>query len=252
MVQRQQIHEYLDNYLAISDVEDTCVNGLQVEGSEDVRTLGVAVDAGLSIFDQAIAERVDFLITHHGHFWHSANPSLTGWKKKRIELLLENDISLYAAHLPLDRHPEVGNNALLLKLLGTDAHKEFFPHAGALIGKIGRLPSPTPLGAITEQLENQLNTQCLPVGDPETAITTVAAVSGGGSYGAFYSALEAGVDLLLTGDTIEIYHSARDSGLNVIFAGHHATETLGIRSLGRHLAKKFDLPVKELRHPTGL
>lgn len=252
MAELNDIVEFLDGYLAIADIADTSWNGLQVEGHPEVGRVLLAVDAGLETFERARAEGADMVIVHHGMFWRGADPSLKGPVRERAGLLLESGISLYACHLPLDRHPEVGNNALLLKMLGARIEGEFYMHEGRNVGWVGRAEPPLPLGRIVETLEAELGARCtvLPFGtDP---VRTIAACSGGGGYQGFNEALSLGVDLYLTGDTAEVYHSAKDGRMNVIFAGHHATEIVGVRALAGPLAERFGVEAVFADLPTGL
>jgi len=247
-----KITDFLNEYLNIQDIEDTCWNGLQFEGSPEVNKIAFAVDAGVESFDCAAKENADMLIVHHGHFWSTQDPSIRGWTKERIDCLYKNEISLYACHLPLDRHREVGNNSELLKLLGAQIKDEFLMHKGKNIGWTGKFKKSASVQDIANKLDSKLNTKCtvLPFGNEN--ITTMAVCSGGGGYGGFYEALRAGVDLFLTGDAVEIYYTAKDSGMNVIFAGHHATETLGLKALSEALKKRFKVETVFIDLPTGL
>jgi dinuclear metal center YbgI/SA1388 family protein len=248
----KKIVRFLDDYLETDDVKDASWNGLQFEGKKNVTKAAFAVDASVEAFEEAIKQNTDLLIVHHGHFWNFHNPSITGWAKERIKILFDNDISLYVSHNPLDRHKEVGHNAQLLKLLGANITDEFFPYHGKNVGWTGECKRAQPLKEIEEKLNGELNTVCkvLPFG--KKTVRTIAVCSGGGSYNGFYQALEAGVDLYITGDAVEIYYTARDAGVNVIFAGHHATETIGLKALSRVLGKKFEIETVFIDLPTGL
>ena len=252
MPKLSQITEYLDKYLAIDDIDDTCWNGLQFEGSPDVRKIAFAVDAGVESFEIATKENAQLLIVHHGHFWSNHDPSIRGWTKERVTVLYDNNLSLYASHLPLDRHREVGNNSELLKLLGAKITDEFLMHKGKNIGWTGNFKKAVPVLDIVRKLNSELKTQCvfLPFGKKE--VKSLAVCSGGGGYGGFYEALDKGVDLFLTGDAVEVYYTAKDSGMNVIFAGHHATETLGLQALSKVLKKRFKVETVFIDLPTGL
>ncbi len=248
----KKIVRFLDEYLKTDDVKDSSWNGPQFEGRGSVEKAAFAVDAGVEAFNMAVEENADLLIVHHGHFWDFHNPSITGWAKERIKILFENDISLYVSHNPLDRHKEIGHNAEILKLLGAKITEEFFHYHGKNIGWIGERRKGISLKEAEEKLNRELNTVCrvLPFG--RERIKTIAVCSGGGSYSGFYSALDAGVDLYITGDAVEIYHTAKDAGINVIFAGHHATETLGLKALSRVLQNRFDIEAVFIDLPTGL
>jgi len=252
MPKLNNIVDFLDEFLKISDVEDSSWNGLQFEGRNTVKKAAFAVDAGIDAFRMSADMNADMLIVHHCHFWDFRNPSITGWAKERLKILFDNDISLYVSHNPLDRHKEVGHNAQILKLLGAKISDEFFHYHGKNIGWIGERKMAIPLKEIVEKLDRDLHTECrvLPFG--RNKVRTIAVCSGGGSYSGFYSALDAGVDLYITGDAVEIYHTAKDAGMNVIFAGHHATETLGLHALSKVLQKKFAIDTVYLDLPTGL
>lgn len=243
---------FLDEFLKTDDVKDASWNGLQFEGRSEVKKIAFAVDAGMESFERAAGEGADMLVVHHGQFWEFRNPSMVGWTRKRIGLLFENEMSLYCSHNPLDRHSEVGHNAQLLKLMGARITDEFFHYHGKNIGWIGERKSAITLNDMEKKLNKELNTSCtvLPFG-PER-IKTIAVCSGGGSYSGFYEALDAGVDLYLTGDAVEIYYTAKDAGMNVIFAGHHATETIGLKALAEVVRNRLKVETVFIDLPTGL
>ncbi len=253
MIILPRIVTLLDDYLDINNIQDSYWNGLQIEGKQEVTTVAFAVDACINSFEQAIEHKVDMLITHHGHFSKKGSPNLVGWNKQRVQLLLQNNISLYVAHLPLDRHKEVGNNAQLLKLLGAEIDRKFcFDKQGNNIGWIGKTKKPLSLEQIQKTLETKLDAKIttLPFGKPN--ISSIAVCSGGGGYKDFMDAVESGVDLYLTGDTSDVYQIAHDAGINVIFAGHYATETVGLKALAQVLENKFKIKTIFLDLPTGL
>jgi dinuclear metal center YbgI/SA1388 family protein len=242
---------FLDEYLKIDEISDNSWNGLQFEGKQDVEKVTFAVDAGLNTFNKAVEEKSDVIIVHHGHFWKSLNPSITTWNKTSFEILSKNNISLYASHLPLDRHPIVGNNAQLLKIIGAEIKEEFSLHEGKNIGWIGEL-NDTPISVIEEKLNLELKTKCnvLPFGNKK--IKKVAVCSGGGGYPTFFEALGKKVDLYITGDQVAVLNVTKDAGFNVIFAGHYATETVGVKALSEVVKKEFNLKTQFIDLPTGL
>jgi len=252
MPQLTRITQFLDKYLNIGDIDDTCWNGLQFEGNSDVKKAAFAVDAGVESFEGAAEENADLLIVHHGHFWTTHDPSIKGWTKQRIDYLYKSGISLYACHLPLDRHKEVGNNAELIRLLGARIGDGFLMHKGKNVGWTGEMKRKTSIKDIGNKLNTALKTKCTVLAFGKDRIKTIAVCSGGGGYGGFYEALRAGVDLYLTGDAVEIYYTAKDSGMNVIFAGHHATETLGLKALSKAVEKRFKVETVFIDLPTGL
>ena len=252
MISRNELACYLDDYLDINGISDGIWNGLQVEGKDEINNIIVAVDAGIMSFEKTIELSGDLLLVHHGHFLKSLSPTMTGWNKKRLSLLLNNDISLYAAHLPLDAHPEVGNNAQLHKLIGSTPEEPFCYFGSKSISWVGSFEQPTTVDAVAEKLASALPTTCktLPFGPKE--VKRVALCSGGGGYKVFSQAVEAGVDLYITGDSVEIYHLAKDAGISVIFAGHYATETVGVKALAKQIESKFDVATQFVDIPTGL
>jgi dinuclear metal center YbgI/SA1388 family protein len=227
-------------------------NGLQVEGKKEVRSVAFAVDAGISTFQKAIESNADMIFVHHGHYFKGIDPLMVGWQKERIQLLLKHEISLYAAHLPLDAHPEVGNNAQLFTLLGAEKKAPFDFVKEISISWIAEFKNPVELSKIENTLNDSLTTRCTVLDFGGNQIRTVAISSGGAGYKVFNQALKAKVDLYITGDAIEIYQTAKDAKLNVIFAGHHATEKLGIKALQKHLITKFSLDTHFIDMPTGL
>lgn len=248
----KKIVDFLDMLLKIREIKDDSWNGLQFEGKQEIKKIMCTVDAGMSVFEKAIEEKFDMIIVHHGMYWKNLNPSVTGANKKRIELLYENGVSLYAAHLPLDMHPEIGNNAMLLKIIGAKKSKPFFPYDGQSISWCGIFNVQVKLESIVKKINDVLGINCklLPYG--KNLIKTVAVISGGGGYGGFNEAIKEGVDLYISGDTLEVFHFAKDSGINVIFGGHHATETLGVKEISKILSKKFDVDAQFVDVPTGL
>lgn len=252
MAERDTITSYLDELLPVGNIEDASWNGLQIEGKEVVKTIVTGVTAGKELFTRAADIDADYIIVHHGHYWRYGTPSLTGWEKKRVDVLLDNKMSLYASHLPLDKHPKIGNNIQLLHLLHAEVTEGFMTHGTETSSYTGMIVRGKHIEEITSILNSELQTTCitLPFGPP--IVRTVAVCSGGGGYRAFAEALDEKVDLFITGDTAEIYNDAKDSGTNVIFAGHHATERLGIKALGELLQKTFEVRVEFIDVPTGL
>lgn len=253
MTKRDVIVSYLDSYLDISGIADDSWNGLQFEGKAEVQRIVTAVDSGVETFERAVKEKADMVIVHHGQFWSGANPSLRGWSKRRFDILAENGISLYAAHLPLDRHPVVGNNAELMRIFGAKKERESFFYHGAPIGWIGTFAKPVTRDELARRITKGINTttlQVLPFG-PEK-IRTLGICSGGGGHVGFFEAMKEGVDAYVSGEVTEVYHGAKDARMNVFFAGHHATETVGVRALGEHIRRRFKVPAVFIDIPTGL
>ncbi len=252
MAHRDAITSFLDEQLPVGNFEDPSFNGLQVEGKDSVSTVVTGVTAGKELFSRAAALHADYIVTHHGHYWRYGTPSLTGWEKQRVDILLKNEMSLYASHLPLDKHRQFGNNAQILKLLNAEITSDFAVHDNTSSSYIGTIMRGKHIDEVADILNMSLKTKCITLPFGPAIIRTVAVVSGSGGYKTFAEALDAGVDLFITGDTAEVYNDAKDSGTNVIFAGHHATERLGIKALGELIQKTFDVKVEFIDVPTGL
>ena len=239
---------HLDELLRCKEIPDISDNGLQVEGGQEVEHVGSAVDASAHVIGKAIETGCQFLIVHHGLFWGKAE-RVVGPHRARMVALLESNLSVYAAHLPLDLHPDLGNNALLLRILGMECESGFGSSGGMDIGFRGRFETPRERGDLVDTLGRELGgrVDIYPFG-PER-IRTMGVVSGsGGSFVA--EAVELGLDALLVGEwTYASYHLAKDHGLNVLAAGHYATETVGVRALGDHLSEQWGLEHTFLPEP---
>lgn len=250
-MQRDELVAYLDTYLRIKEIEDRSNNGLQVEGADNVSRLAFAVDAGLAAFQEAQAAGAQMLIVHHGLYW-SEPVLLTGIHRRRAQVLFDAGLSLYATHLPLDFHEEVGNNATLARWLDLEEVAPFGDYKGHAAGFAGRLAEPRSLGQFVAQLERSLGEPAVkvwPFGPAE--VQRVGIVSGGGAP-LLDQAAEAGVDVYLTGEVSHIFfHQAREVGLNIVYGGHYATETAGLKALAEHLSGRFGLDTVFLDLPTG-
>jgi len=247
-----ELTHYLDTYLRIAEFEDTSQNGLQVEGPEEVTKVAFAVDACLTAFEQAVEAGAQLLVVHHGLFWDKPL-RLVGPHFRRVRTLIEGGCGLYGAHLPLDAHPEVGNNAELARLLGLEETRPFGRYHGVEIGIAGILDPPLDIPALIGRTIRALNHPPIRVlaHGPERA-HRVACVSGFAAT-MIDQVKEAGLDTFITGETSHaFFHQAAEQGLNIIFAGHYATETLGVKALARHLEERFDLETAFLTIPTGM
>jgi len=246
-----EIVVFLDKFLEIGNWEDRSMNGLQVEGKKTVRKIGFAVDASFETFKEAKSRNIDMIIVHHGLIWGGID-YIRGLISERLKILLKNDISLYAAHLPLDAHPEVGNNAQLIKLLGAEIEESFGEYRGKAIGFTGSFRSVIELNEVSDILSRNLNTNTKVLDFGKSKIKKIAAISGGGAFGV-PEAADKGVDAFITGEPEHsAYHTAKESRLNVIFAGHYATETLGVRALMEVVRDKLIPEVYFIDLPTGL
>jgi dinuclear metal center YbgI/SA1388 family protein len=247
---RDALVAYLDAYLDVTGWSDKSLNGLQVEGADRVSRVALATDTALATIAMAAEAGADMLIAHHGLFWGRVEP-VTGPMRARLAALLDAGLNLYVSHLPLDAHPEVGNNAVLAGLLELEEREPFGRWGDRSIGLLGRLPETVDRSALAARLEALLAARpdVLPFGG-ET-IRSVAVVSGAAAD-LIPEAAAAGADAFITGETSHTaFHQARERRLNVVFAGHYATETLGVRALGDHLARKFGLETVFLDVPTG-
>lgn len=245
------LREHLDRYLKLDEVPDypNALNGLQVESSRPVRRIAVAVDAVQATIDRAVEDGADLLIVHHGLFW-DGNARLTERRYRRVKRLLEADLAVYSAHLPLDVHPEVGNNAVLARALGIEVDGTVGEYRGYPIGVSGRLEIRRE--ALVARLDELLGARVrLVAGGPER--TARVGVITGGAASEIDAARAAGIDTFITGEGAHHnYFDAEEGGVNLLLGGHYATETWGVRALGRHLEEEFGLPWTFIDHPTGL
>lgn len=231
-MQREELGAYLDILLESARFRDYCPNGLQVEGRAEVRCIVCGVTASQALIDAAIARDADALLVHHGWFWKGEDGRVTGIRKARLQSLLAHDINLFAYHLPLDAHGQLGNNAQLAERLGWQITGRF---AEQEIGFVGVPSAPTFAGDVARHVEVELGRTPLLVGDESRRIAKIAWCSGG-AQGYFEQAILAGADLFVSGEISEqTVHLARESGVPYLAAGHHATERYGVQALGAHL-----------------
>ena len=233
---------------AIGDYEGA-INGLQVENSGRVTRIAATVDASLATVKLAIKAKSDLLIVHHGLFWSPAHP-WTGKKHELIRALIENNIAIYSSHLPLDAHPKLGNNAQLCAALGFKKLKPFFESHGQTIGF--QTVAKVPLTELVARLMRATGVKpgVIPAG-PATC-RRIGVVTGGAG-GDLKTAAAEGLDTFITGEGPHwTYALAEELGVNVLYGGHYATETFGVKALAAHLSRKFGVPWVFLDHPTGL
>ena len=237
-MQRDELGSYLDRLLESERYRDYCPNGLQVEGSAAVSRVVCGVTASQALLDEAVRRGAQAVIVHHGWFWRGEDGRVTGLRRKRLATLLAHDISLYAYHLPLDGHAELGNNAQLGRLFGWQVEQRFGDQD---IGLAGRLAEPCSLSALAGEVGRILMRTPLVIGDGEGTVRRIAWCSGG-AQNLFEQAIATGVDCYLSGEISEqCTHLARESGVAYVAAGHHATERHGIAALARHLAETTGL-----------
>ena len=233
-----ELCDYNASLLQTGLFRDYSPNGLQVEGRAEVRRIATAVTASQQVLDEAVAWGADAILVHHGYFWRNEDATITGIKKRRIARLLESDVSLLAYHLPLDAHPELGNNAQLGKLLGLVESGRFGEQD---IACVGLLEQPRTLEQFALRVAQALQRAPLAIGDASRIVQKVAWCSGA-AQGYFEAAIAQGVDAYITGEISEQnFHLVQESGVAFIAAGHHATERYGIQALGAHLSARFGL-----------
>lgn len=246
-----QLAAYVDDLLHVEEIRDwrNALNGLQVENRGRIGKVGAAVDASEQTIEGAIERGCGLLFVHHGLFW-SGNRPVTGRRYRRLRRLLDADVAVYSAHLPLDVHPELGNNVLLARALGIEVTGGFGEHEGRLIGVYGSCDFER------EDMRARLadvvgGAVRLIAGGPERVRSAGVLTGGGGSM--VESAIEAGLDALVTGEgSHHTFVDAMEGGLNLYYAGHYATETFGVRALAEHVAARFGLEWEFIEAPTGL
>ena len=249
----ESLLQYIDQYLAVADHPDysNALNGLQVAGPEDVSRVVTAVDASEASIRAAVDMEADLLIVHHGLFWVGLQP-ITGRHFRRIEALIAGRVALYSCHLPLDSHAEIGNCALLARALGLDLEGRFGDYEGTDIGWWGRLPEATDLDGLVARLEEAVGPPIHRIPGGPDRVERVGVVTGGG--GSFIGeAVSLGLDAFVTGEgSHHNYFDATEQAIHVLFGGHYATETFGVKALGAHLAERFGLESEFIDQPTGL
>lgn len=249
-MKRLDLIAYLDSYLNIAEIGDYGPQGLQVESDNaEIDRVALAVDTSPAVIEEAASWDSDILLVHHGILWRTVEP-IAGPFGVRVRLLLENAITLYAAHLALDAHPEVGNNAVLAQMFGVTVDQWWSEPTNVPIGVVGNVAVHTTLDEFASKVNQELKTQARVLGNGPNIVKRVAIISGSAADQAS-DAKNLGVDTFLTGETSHAnYWAAADLGINIIYAGHYATETVGVKALGSHLAEKFDLKAKFFDHPT--
>ena len=242
-VSRDEIQGYLAQQLKVAQIGDFCPNGLQVEGRATINRIVTGVTASQALIERAIAVNADALLVHHGYFWKNEPAAIVGMKHRRIKRLLQNDINLFAYHLPLDVHPQWGNNAQLAKLMGWQVEgpaDAADPSCALVLGECSAQSSDALAAQLAERLQREL-TCYIPV---PREVKRIAWCTGGGQ-GFIDQAAALGVDAFITGEVSEqTVHSAREQGIAFYAAGHHATERYGVKALGEHLQQQFDLAVE--------
>lgn len=236
-MQLNELNRYLTQYLQPEVFSDYCPNGLQVEGRSEVKRIVTGVTACMALLEHAQQLDADAILVHHGYFWRGESEVVTGIKQRRLKLLLAHDMNLFAYHLPLDAHADIGNNVMLGKVLGLDVAgyldaKQMMPWAELGQGQT--------LQSVAEAVGEKLNRSVQLIGDGSRRVKTVAWCTGA-AQGYLEQAIAANIDVFISGEISEqTVHLARESNTAYIAAGHHATERYGIQALGNHLAEKFN------------
>lgn len=248
-IQRDRLVAYLDEMLEARRGRDFGPNGLQVEGREEIRKVVTGVSACLELFARAREARADAVLVHHGIFWEGLPRTLTGFQHRRVAELIRGEMNLIAYHLPLDRHPELGNNAVAARRFGLERVEPFADYDGLPIGCKGRLPETLPAESFVARCQEVFGQPPLSFLGGPREVSTVGIVSGGAQR-EVYQAIAERLDAYVTGEASEwVMNVAREAGVHYVAAGHYATERLGVQALGEHLARRFGLEVEFIDVP---
>jgi dinuclear metal center YbgI/SA1388 family protein len=246
-----QIVSYADEHLRIGEIDDwpNALNGLQVENSGAVTKIGAAVDASTRTIENAIERGVNFLVVHHGLFWPGLQP-ISGGRRRMLEQIFRSDLALYSAHLPLDVHSVLGNNAQLAASLGFENTEPFFETKGRPIGL--RIDAEISRDDLGRKLEQSLGgpVKMFAAGPAQTR--SIGLITGGAGS-EIYAVAREGIDTFITGEAPHwAAIAAEELGINLLLGGHYATETFGVKALAAHLSDRFNLPWEFIDSPTGL
>ena len=246
-----EIVSYTDRFLRIRDVGDwdNAVNGLQIENSGRVTRIGAAVDVSTRVLTEAAKKNVDFLIVHHGLFWPGLQP-IQGALRRQLRIAFETDMALYSAHLPLDIHARIGNNARLVAALGLKSAQPFLEEKGQPVGL--KVRASLPRSELVRKLQKVLNGPVKVFGFGPKQTRAIGAVTGAAGS-EIYRVAEEEIDTFITGEAPHwAAVAAEELGMNLLLGGHYATEVFGVKALATHLSKRFRLPWKFIDCPTGL
>jgi dinuclear metal center YbgI/SA1388 family protein len=246
-----QIVSYADEHLRVREIEDwaNALNGLQVENSGAVTKIGAAVDASTRVIESAIGRGVNFLIVHHGLFWPGLQP-ISGGRRRMLEQILHNDLALYSAHLPLDIHSVLGNNAQLANSLGLEETQPFFEAKGQRIGL--RIDTRISRDDLAQRLEKSLGGAVKMFASGPAETKSIGLVTGGAGS-EIYAVAREGIDTFITGEAPHwAAVAAEELGINLLLGGHYATEMFGVKALAAHLSERFNVPWEFIDSPTGL
>ncbi len=250
-MKRDELIHWLDWVLESSDHADASINGLQIEGAEEVTRIAVATDACQATIDGAVAAGAQLLIVHHGLFWGQCEV-IKGAHGRRVRAAVKADLNLYCSHIPLDAHPTIGNNAQLANMLGLVEARPWGGDPARPVGVAGQLPEPLAPAGLAAQLEALLDTRVkvLPFGpNPVRSVGIITGAAGS----MVDQGMHDGLDAVITGESrYGHFFLAEEGGISLFFAGHYATETIGVRALAQHIEDTHGLPWVFLDHPTGL
>ena len=251
MTSLREIVSYTNRFLRIDDVGDwdNALNGLQIENSGRVTRIGAAVDVSTRVLTAAAKRDIDFLIVHHGLFWPGLQP-IQGGLRRQLQIAFENDIALYSAHLPLDIHAQVGNNAQLVRAMGLKSPKPFLEEKGQLVGLTIR--ASLQRSELIRKLQNALNGPVKIFGFGPNKTHAIGVVTGAAGS-EIYRVANEGIDTFITGEAPHwAAIAAEELGVNLLLGGHYATEVFGVKKLAAHLSKRFRMPWEFIDCPTGL
>ena len=251
MASLSDIVSYTDDFLRISDVGDwdDALNGLQIENSGRVTRIGAAVDVSTRALTEAQKRDIDLLIVHHGLFWPGLQP-IRGALRRQLRIAFENDVALYSAHLPLDIHPKVGNNAQLVAALGLKSAQPFLEEKGKPVGLKTR--ASLPRIQLVHKLQKALNGPVKVFGFGPKQTRSIGVVTGAAGS-EIYRVADDGIDTFITGETPHwAAVAAEELCMNLLLGGHYATEVFGVKALAAHLSKRFRIPWEFIDSPTGL
>ncbi len=250
-ISRDELVSFIDELLNTNHYKDYSCNGLQVQGIQMINKVALLVDASLKGYQLAIEKKCQLIAVHHGIIWDGIR-SVSGSSYNHLKFLIDNNLNLYASHLPLDLHPEIGNNAQLATILNLKGLKPFGNYKGIDIGFEGVLDKSTDLKTIIETLSKKLNTQCTVLPFGKKAISKVAVVSGGAAD-LLTEAIRKGIGCYVTGEPVHYnYHEALENNINVVYAGHYHTEKPGIQALGAVLQERFGIQTEFIDIPTPI
>jgi dinuclear metal center YbgI/SA1388 family protein len=251
-VDRDVLVAYVNDYLDADRGSDFCPNGLQIEGRSEIRRVATGVSACKELFDRAIELEADAILVHHGLFWDGDDRTLTGVQYQRVAALIRNEVNLLAYHLPLDRHYEVGNNAMAVSALGLSQVEPFGELDGLSLGFKGVFPQPVALVEVITRCKAIFEQDPLVFDYGPDPVRSLGVISGAASR-SLHDAIQIGLDMFLTGEPNEwTMNVAKEAGCHFVAAGHYATERLGIKALGAHLESQFDLEVEFIDVPNPI